>query len=76
MKIKSHKQLVEEASLEIENLTPEEAKVRLDDNTIFIWNKKIEGADPNTFEIIYGDYGSFTSSTIYSKDSIFKCLYW
>ena len=36
MKIKSHKQLVEEASLEIENLTPEEAKVRLDDNTIFI----------------------------------------
>jgi len=36
MKIKSHKQLVEEAILEIENLTPEEAKARLDDNTIFI----------------------------------------
>ena len=36
MKIKSHKQLVEEASLEIENLTPEEAKARFDDNTIFI----------------------------------------
>ncbi len=36
MKIKSHKQLVEEASLEIENLTPEEAIARLDDNTILI----------------------------------------
>ena len=36
MKIKSHKQLVEEASLEIENLTPEEAKARLDGNTILI----------------------------------------
>ena len=36
MKIKSHKQLVEEASLEIESLTPEEAKARFDDNTIFI----------------------------------------
>jgi rhodanese-related sulfurtransferase len=36
MKIKSHKQLVEEASLHIENLTPEEAKSRLDDNTILI----------------------------------------
>jgi rhodanese-related sulfurtransferase len=36
MKIKSHKQLVEEASLEIENLSPEEAIARLDDNTIFI----------------------------------------
>ena len=36
MKIKSHKQLVDEASLEIENLTPEEAKARLDENTIFI----------------------------------------
>lgn len=36
MKIKSHKQLVEEASLEIESLTPEEAMVRFDDNTIFI----------------------------------------
>ena len=36
MKIKSHKQLVEEASFEIENLTPEEAKARLDDKTIFI----------------------------------------
>ena len=36
MKIKSHKQLVEEASLEIESLTPEQAMVRFDDNTIFI----------------------------------------
>ena len=36
MKIKSHKQLVEEASLEIENLTPEEAKIIFDDNTILI----------------------------------------
>jgi len=36
MKIKSHKQLVEEASLEIENLTPEDVKSRLDDNTILI----------------------------------------
>jgi rhodanese-related sulfurtransferase len=36
MKIKSHKQLVEEASLEIENLTPEEAKTIFDDNTILI----------------------------------------
>ena len=36
MKIKSHKQLVEEASLHIENLTPEEAKSRLDNNTILI----------------------------------------
>jgi rhodanese-related sulfurtransferase len=36
MKIKSHKQLVEEASLEIENLTPEEVKSKLDDNTILI----------------------------------------
>ncbi len=29
MKIKSHKQLVEEASLEIENLTPEDVKSKL-----------------------------------------------
>jgi rhodanese-related sulfurtransferase len=36
MKIKSHKQLVEEASLYIENLTPEEAKSRLNENTILI----------------------------------------
>ncbi len=36
MKIKSHKQLVEEASLEIENLTPEDVKSKLDDNTILI----------------------------------------
>ena len=34
MKIKSHKQLVKEASLEIENLTPEDVKSKLDDNTI------------------------------------------
>ena len=36
MKIKSHKQLVEEASLEIKTLTAEEVKVILDTNTILI----------------------------------------
>ena len=36
MKIKSHKQLVEEASLEIESLTPEDVKSKLDGNTILI----------------------------------------
>jgi rhodanese-related sulfurtransferase len=36
MKIKSHKQLVEEASLEIKTLTSDEVKVVLDDNTILI----------------------------------------
>jgi rhodanese-related sulfurtransferase len=36
MKIKSHKQLVEEASLEIKTLTSDEVKVVLDDDTILI----------------------------------------
>jgi rhodanese-related sulfurtransferase len=36
MKIKSHKQLVEEASLEIKTLTSDEVKVVFDDNTILI----------------------------------------
>ena len=36
MKIKSHKQLVEEASLEIKTLTAEEVKVIWDTNTILI----------------------------------------
>jgi rhodanese-related sulfurtransferase len=36
MKIKSHKQLVEEASLEIKTLSSDEVKVVLDDNTILI----------------------------------------
>jgi rhodanese-related sulfurtransferase len=36
MKIKSHQQLVEEASLEIKTLTSDEVKVVLDDNTILI----------------------------------------
>ena len=36
MKIKSHQQLVEEASLHIVTLTPEEAKAKLDENTILI----------------------------------------
>jgi len=36
MKIKSHLQLVEEASLHIVTLTPEETKTKLDENTILI----------------------------------------
>ena len=36
MKIKSHKQLVEEASLEIKTLTSDEVKLVLDDDTILI----------------------------------------
>ena len=36
MKIKSHKQLVEEASLEIKTLTSDEVKVVLDNDTILI----------------------------------------
>ena len=56
MKIKSHKQLVEEASLEIENLTPEEAKARLDDNTIFIDIRELwrEGTVENSKHIPRG----------------------
>ena len=75
MKIKSHKQLVEEASLEIENLTPEDVKSKLDDNTILIDIRDIrelwrEGTIENSKHIPRGmlEFWLDPSSHYYKKE--------
>ena len=75
MKIKSHKQLVEEASLEIKTLTSDEVKVVLDDNTILIDIRDIrelwrEGTIKNAKHIPRGmlEFWLDPSSDYYKED--------
>ncbi len=72
MKIKSHKQLVEEASLEIENLTPEDVKSKFIRSALSNTKPTPSPSNPLTNQLVIKKQDVLNGLTGKARDSAYK----